>query len=602
MGALTNSVNDLRGNEKQWEAFQVEGHCVVLAPPGSGKTKLLTTRMAYDLANKIPRPQGAACITLTNAAAEELRRRVELLGVENRPTLFIGTVHSFAIQRVITPFARMVGRPELANISIASETQITAAFRSAIDQVYGPWQEIRYVESTISFNRRRLATDEDWAKQPEEIRAVARQYTERLREQGLHDFLDIVEIAVDFVEHHPVIRRVLTAEYPHLYVDEYQDLAPGLDRLVKALCFDYSISSELFAVGDPDQAVFAFTGTRPELLHELAGRFDVTSVELEHNYRCGEAIIRAANMMRQDRPAIKGDRPGGSVSAINCPSGFEEQALRAATYAGELQERGVPLHEVAVLCPTNAQCKEATDVLRSRGIPAFVRGDEYRATSATSFVEGCAAWATLGREISNYRLGALMRRWNLLLGPDALASDDAALTKLLMDARDRGNDRAIALLDDLLQLGMKRGLDRPGLADDLVEIRKMRRALDGGTLKDMTISSLAERARKVDRVEVTTMNASKGLEFDVVLMLGVDEKWVPHFASMKDPDQLAEDRRKFYVSITRARDEVRIHYSGFVTWKNGTSIDRAGPSRFLREIGLLPARQANSLGRWPMKG
>ena len=113
MSKLSESIAALRKNPKQWEAFQAHGHCVVLAAPGSGKTKLLTTRLASDLLTKIPRPHGAACITLTNPATDELRRRLQDLGVEHRSTLFVGTVHSFALRRIVLPFARIAGRPEL---------------------------------------------------------------------------------------------------------------------------------------------------------------------------------------------------------------------------------------------------------------------------------------------------------------------------------------------------------------------------------------------------------------------------------------------------------------------------------------------------------
>jgi DNA helicase-2/ATP-dependent DNA helicase PcrA len=113
----------------------------------------------------------------------------------------------------------------------------------------------------------------------------------------------------------------------------------------------------------------------------------------------------------------------------------------------------------------------------------------------------------------------------------------------------------------------------------------MAQALTFGPLQGLSLRELAERARKVDRIEITTMTSSKGLEFDVALILGIDQNRVPFFASIKNAEDLAEERRKFYVSITRARDEVKIFYSGFVEWKK--KIDRAGPSMFLREIGLL---------------
>ena len=104
MGRLADAVTELRRNDRQWDAFECAGHTVVLAPPGSGKTKLLTTRLAYDLAvGAIPAPQGAACITMTNEAVGVLRRRLTRLGVRRRPNLFVGTVHSFALSVIVMP-------------------------------------------------------------------------------------------------------------------------------------------------------------------------------------------------------------------------------------------------------------------------------------------------------------------------------------------------------------------------------------------------------------------------------------------------------------------------------------------------------------------
>lgn len=585
MSALTESIRELRTNTRQWEAFTTRRHCAVLAPPGSGKTKLLTTRLAFDLANRIPKPHGAACITLTNAAAEELRRRVDLLGVEDRPHLFIGTVHGFALGRVIAPFATLVGRPELANITIANKQQCLETYEEAIAEVFKPYEDTRNVQSTIEFNRQRLATDEDWALSGEKIQEIARRYEVKLRTKGLFDFLDIVTIAVELVERHEVIRRVLTAQYPHLYVDEYQDLAPGLDRLVRSLCFDYVVNSELFAVGDVDQAVFGFTGTRPELLDELAARSDVTAVHLERNYRCGAEIIRIANLMRQGKPPIVGDRDGGSVSATRCPNGFDDQCQRSVQAVNNAIARGIPLHEIAVICPLNSQCGQITEALRAAEIPAFVRGSEYRLTPVTAFIEGCAAWATLGRQCSNYRLGELLASWRTFLGARWSRADDVRLTELLMDYEKFGERPAYHLVRELLDLGVRRALQQVALADDSVQVRQMYDALTVGNLSNVSVRELAEHARKVDRVEVTTMTSSKGLEFDVVLIMGADEESIPHYLSLNDRAKLAEDRRKFFVSVTRARNEIDIFYSGFVVTRYGRRRYQ-GPSRFLGEIGL----------------
>jgi DNA helicase-2/ATP-dependent DNA helicase PcrA len=586
MGALSRSIEDLKTNARQWQAFNAEGHCVVIAPPGSGKTKLLTTRLAYDLAKKIPMPHGAACITLTNAAADELRARIDQLGVEGRANLFVGTVHGFALRKIIEPFSRVIGRSDLAHVSIASERESRQAYDDAMREVLTPDDDPRNVRSTIEFNRQRLATDEDWGRSGETVREVARVYEQKLRSRGLFDFLDIVAIAVELVERHKVIRRVLTAQYPHLYIDEYQDLAPGLDRLVRALCFDYVLNCEMFAVGDPDQALYAFTGTRPELLNDLASRRDVTAVELDHNYRCGQEIIQLANQLRKGKAPMRGDRDGGDVSATHCPGGLQDQYRHVVASVESARERGVPLHEIAVLCPLNSQCEAVAAELRANSVAAHVRGSEYRFTLVTAFVESCAAWATLGRETSNYRLGHLLKRWRLILGLNWTRSTDVTLTKLLMVYGARSADPAHNLVDDLLGQGLRSALSQVSLADDAIEVNRMRSALQSGPLRTLSVRGLAQRALKVDRVEVTTMTSSKGLEFDVVMVIGADEESIPYYLSVSDPAQLAEDRRKFYVSITRARDELRVFYSGFVVTPYGRRIYK-GPSRFLREVGLV---------------
>lgn len=579
MSKLSTSIDNLKNNDRQWEAFTTEDHCVVLAPPGSGKTKLLTTRMAYDLANKIRKPQGAACITLTNAAADELRRRVDELGVEERPNLVIGTVHSFLLRKVVEPFAHVVGRPELATITIASNEESAKLLREAIAEAF-PQGDSWLVPSTIGKLRQRMASGEDWAKTGEGVIKAARLYEVKLAEHGLHDFSGLIATAVDLVENHHVVRQTLTAQFPHLYVDEYQDLAPGLDRVVKALCFDHYTNSELFAVGDPDQALFAFTGTRPELLDELAARHDVGTVELTRNYRCGTEIIKVANRMRGDRPPIVGDRPGGEVSVSYCLGGLPDQYARVIAAARKAHASRADLHEIAVLCPTRQICVEVTTALREAGIPVFFRdSNEYRATSVTLFVEAAAAWAAAGREKSGYRLGDLLKRWRYLLGPLWTYQHDRDLVAMLISWADRRDEPATTFLDELDAVGLGKALRQVMLAADAPEAKRM-----GVVMRLLSLGELATRALPRDRVEVTTTTSSKGLEFDVVLIVGADEELMPSYQS-KTSEDLAEDRRRFYVSITRARKELRIFFSGFVVTKYNRRIN-AGVSRFVKEIGL----------------
>lgn len=578
MSALADARAELRENERQWEAFSHDGHCVVLAPPGSGKTKLLTTRLAQDLSTKIKHPHGAACITLTNAAADELQRRIERLGVDRRSTLFVGTVHSFALARIILPFAVVTGHPDLADPKLASDRQVNEALGHAIAEFYDE-NDRRYVDSTVR-RLRKMMDDDEWARAGGQFAQVSQRFEQLLHDQGLIDFDDIVIRAVDLVETHESVRRAVAARYPHLYIDEYQDLAPGLDRLVRALCFDYTANAELFAVGDPFQSIYGWTGSRPELLEELSERPDVHVVKLEVNYRSGNEIIRISSQALGEEREIRGLRDGGTVSAVEAPDGFDHQLLASAELIEEYVRNGTSYDEIAVLCHSNAECLTTADVLRDAGVPAFVRDDgEYRLTAATLLIEALCAWAILPRGQSGHRLGDLLRRWRRFV-QDA----DIPLVRLLIASRLRGEQPAVEFLDALDELGLKRALARPSWIDDAIEVAKLRRSLERGKLAGLTVEELADRARALGRVYVTTMTSSKGLEFDVVVMVGVEEGKIPFFNSRGA--ELEEDRRKFYVSLTRARHAVHIFYSGWFSWRPGGRINRDGPSRFLRDLGL----------------
>jgi DNA helicase-2/ATP-dependent DNA helicase PcrA len=573
MSALAKARDELRENERQWEAFTTEGHCVVLAPPGSGKTKLLTTRLASDLLTRIKRPHGAACITLTNAAADELERRLEALGVDRRSTLFIGTVHSFALTRIVLPFAAVAGYPELSSPQLASDRQVKAALDRAISEFYDE-RDRRYVDSTVRRLRKMMDSDE-WERAGGHISQVSQRFEQLLHDQGLIDFDDIV-----IREGHEFVRRALAVRYPHLYIDEYQDLAPGLDRLVRALCFDYTANAELFAVGDPYQSIYGWTGSRPELLEELGRRPRVSVVQLDINYRSGNEIIRVSSRALGEEREIRGLREGGTVTAHQVPEGFDGQLLAAAELIERYVATGTSYDAVAVLCHSNAECLEAADALRAARLPVFVREtDEYRLTPATLMIEALAAWAILPRGESGHRLGELLRRWRIFV-----RDTDIPLVRLLLELREQGDQPATEFLDALGELGLRRALVNPSRADDAIEIAKMRRSLTSGKLAGLTLGGLAERARALGRVYITTMIASKGLEFDVILMLGVEDGKIPFFSS-RGP-ALEEDRRKFYVCLTRARHAVHIFYSGWFQWRPGGPINDDGPSRFLRELDL----------------
>lgn len=584
MGSLRQAISELETNPEQWEAFQHDGHCVVLAPPGSGKTKLLTTKAVWLANNAIAPGRGLACITLTNPAAAELRTRIRRLGQPMGRTVTIGTVHSFAWSNVIRPFASAAGFPEWSRYTLAPRQQANAALREAIRRVFDPNEDTRFVDSTIRRNRKLCLTEQEWRTAGPNIREAALEYERLLREEDYVDFDTVVAMAVHLVEEYPFVRTVLHARYPYLMVDEYQDLAPGLHRIVTSLSLDEG-NSTLFAVGDPDQAIYGWTGTRPELLLELADRASVHRVDLRINYRCGALIAEASRrILGADATGAVTIRSGGTVSARYESAGLTAQANYIAGRILELQSAGASLHEIAVLAPTNGDCDELVAVLRSRDISVSWRADAYSPSPLTMTLEAFAAWVSHGREDSGYRLGDLLDQWQQLGDWSALRAGADAVVAALLAAT--GDTRAGEFVETIVTVLDSAGALAELRSDDANELERMRDALSpAGGMADYTVRDLGGLRLRGGRVEVLTMSSSKGLEFDHVFIAALEEGKLPFFASVRGSAEWTEDRRKFYVSFTRARDSVEVLYSGWYDTPRGRRHN--GPSVFLRESGLV---------------
>ncbi|MEV6724923.1 ATP-dependent helicase [Streptomyces xanthochromogenes] len=584
MSRLAASIEELKRNERQWEAFNTPGNCVVMAPPGSGKTKLLSTRIASDLQAITP-PQGAAGITLTNAAAAELRRRVLELGVPPRANLFLGTVHSFAMRQILSPFADVCGRGGLLTRRIATSREKTTAFKAAIKQVYPPNSDTRNVRSTVERHRKMIASEDEWNLAGPRIVAVSQAYERELASEGLVDFEILVTAAVELVEGFDFIPTLLTAKNPSIYVDEYQDLSPGLDRIIRSLCFDGTTRSLLFAVGDHNQAIYGWTGTRPELLDEVSRHPTVSRIELTKNYRSAREIIdRASRLLGLS--GVEGISDGGLVDAMYCRAGIKSQCQEAGKLAARLISEGYPAHEIGVLTPTNNHAELVVEEFRKLGVPVSANASPYPLTPATSLIEKLAVWATRqDRPDGEFRLSDLLSEWRSILRSEL---GDLSADLALIDAIKRSvNSEELAALfvERILQSGMGAALRDPLRGEDSAAVSDLLELVDNGQLSDWTVQTLADRGRRTGRVGVYTMSSAKGLEFDATLILGVDQGQIPHFLSTYNSKDLAEDRRKFYVAVTRSRKRTSIFYSGFVQWQSG-KIGHNGPSQFLREMGL----------------
>lgn len=583
MSALSDAISELQTNAAQWQAFQTQGHCAVLAPPGSGKTKLLTTKLAHSLATGIiiP-PRGAACITMTNEAALQLRRQLRVLGVGHRPNLFIGTVHGFALSCIMSPFAAAAGRGDLGASRMATDANVKESFGRAFTAAGFEPHERRYVRSTVERARQRLDLSGDVRLGGTRISALARGLQDDLCARRLYDFHDLVRHAVDLVESNAWVRNVLAATYPRVYVDEYQDLAPGLDRIVRAITLD-GTDSTLVAVGDPDQAIYAFSGVDPELVRRVAADDGVTAVHLQRNYRSGQALIDIALRVLQGPRVIEGQRTGGTVIVHPAPGGPRTQASTALQLVQRALANGSAPEKVAVLAPWGSDRDLCAQFLRQASIPVFCRSEgDWAATPLTTLLEAMAAWATR-REGAGVDLAELLERLDRV-SQNVVSNHSTRrdVVQALLGAV--GNSPAGELVGAIVNAALRPLAGGDVSNEDAHELRRMRHALgDGGIAEHMTVGDLGVRARAPGQILAATIHAAKGLEFDSVVIVGADNAALPGFTPTVEEE--AEGRRKFYVAITRARHDVHVVYTDQRIAQSGNTYS-VRPSPFIAELGL----------------
>jgi DNA helicase-2/ATP-dependent DNA helicase PcrA len=274
----------MRLNEGQWHAYESRGHTVILAGPGSGKTKVLTTKVARMLHEDVHEPRGVACMTFSNECARELERRLESLGVVGRENLFVETGYTFCLQQVIIPFASLAGLEAPEPIAVAKSIERRDAWGEALarlGQTENPENRIQ------EFSRKRryyLGPLRENSLSSDDLQLMEA-YEHALHRRGLIDFDDMVILGLQLIEEHAWVLDLLFSRFPILVVDEYQDLGVALHVMVQRLCFDAGI--RLFAVGDPDQSIYGFMGAQPALLEQLACREGIERIQPRLNYRCG---------------------------------------------------------------------------------------------------------------------------------------------------------------------------------------------------------------------------------------------------------------------------------------------------------------------------
>lgn len=589
------AADALRENKGQWQAYESQGNCVILAGPGSGKTKTLTIKMARILAEDVRPPRGVACITFNKECARELQRRLAELGVEDGQRVSIGTVHSFCLQHIILPYAHLTPLSKTYPITVASTSEAQALQQKALDKTIGTHQQ--WGPRFDKYRRTHLnRTARSWLEDDEGAARAIEKYETLLDEKGLIDFDGMVLIGLHLVQTYPWVRKALLARFPVLVVDEYQDLGHALDLIVRCLCFDLGI--RLVAVGDPDQSIYGFTGANPSLLKDLADRPDVTQVRLRLNYRCGSAIVEASKItLGENRDFESRANERGAVFFHEDSNGIADQGefiCRDLIPSALGRRAGRGLGDIAVLYLDKNDGNRIAGVVQQVGWQ-FVRVDgnnPYQASPVTYWLEDCARWCGGAWRTGDIRLSDLTRKWLAfnegVRGEGERRDVQIALVRFLHRHRvpNMKFHRWLGgFLEDCLGVMLKR---EPRLRDDKEKVARLLAATaPEGPLAGFTVAFFGGQGGSPDHLTLTTLHSAKGLEYDVVIMFGLEDGRIPYYND--SGDTIREKRRLFYVGLTRARHEVHLVYSGWYTNQYGRTFHN-GPSRFVQEVrGALTA-------------
>lgn len=577
------AITGLGGNDEQRAAVLERGHCVVLAGPGSGKTKTLTIAMARALVEDVEEPRGIACITYNNECAGELESRLAQLGIEPGERIFIGTVHSFALTQIIFPYARCV-MPELpVGLRAATDSERRIAVENAYARVIGdgcdPRDRWKYAEE-----KRRRDVDRSlpaWRERNPELADFIEAYEEELHSHGLIDFDDMPLMALRIVREHEWVRQSLLAKFPALFVDEYQDLGHALHELVQLLCFGAGL--RLFAVGDPDQSIYRFQGANPHLLASLAAQSEVRRIHLRFNYRCGSSIIDASMAVLGENRDYEG-APGAASGRIEFHSvagDLEDQARKLFdVILPKLLNEGTPLDKVAVLYRWGKHGDPVAAAARARGIP-LVRADNNALVKRNSpmarFVEACAAWVSGGWRVADPRFCRIATEAaSIVLGPGASEEERLQIQDELIGFLHPTIDQNLSAHAWLMEFSRvlivrwrartRAVTDEWDVVDQMISRTDPAKRADA----DMPLAHLGGRIEGTGRLNLSTLHSAKGREFDVVFLFGMNGDILPNYHDRKRDADMREARRLFYVGVTRARKTLHLMFeegnkSDFVT-------------------------------------
>ena len=631
-------------NPVQREAvLHEDGPLLIVAGAGSGKTSVLTHRIAHLVRERGVSPFSILAITFTNKAADEMKARVESLVGPVARRMWVSTFHAACV-RILRRDAALLGyRPSFTIYDEADANRLTGYVLRDLDidaKKFTP----RAVHGAISVAKNELLDAAAYAARARTIyeKRIADVYTEyqrRLLAASAMDFDDLLMVTVQLLQREPEVLAHYEDRFSHLMVDEYQDTNRAQNELVLLLG---RRRRNVCVVGDSDQSVYRWRGADIRNILEFEEAYpDATTIVLEQNYRSTQTILDAANAviannaMRKPK-ALWTEQVGGEViTRYHAEDEHDEAAWVAGEVARQHERHDATWGEMAVFYRTNAQSRVLEEQLVRRDIPYKVVGgtrffDRREVKDLLAYLKAVANPAdevSLKRIVNVPKRGvgdttiARLDAWSAAHGvpfADALGSPEAAgvtgralgglqeLQALLADLRRQaaGGAPPEKLLSEVLarsgyghELEAEGTVEAAGRLENVAELLGV--AAEHTSLDEfLEAVSLVSDADEIDgdasKVVLMTLHTAKGLEFPIVFVIGLEEGVFPHLRSLGEPTELEEERRLCYVGITRAQRRLYLSHAWCRTLWGSTQYNP--PSRFLAEI---PEELTEAAGRVP---
>lgn len=626
-------------NDRQKEAVNcTEGPLLITAGAGSGKTKVLTCRIAHLLELGVA-PYRILAITFTNKAAREMKERVQKLVGVQADKIWLSTFHSFCAKLLRFELDGFHGYNR--NFTIYDSSDQLVLMKDCLkdmnldDKHFPP----RSVLAAISAGKNMLLDEKAFAQQAgdfhqQQIAKVYELYQKKLRDNNALDFDDLLMLAVQLLQENAAVREKYQSRFQYLLVDEYQDTNHAQYVLTKILAARWR---NICVVGDADQSIYAWRGADIRNIMDFNRDYpDATNIKLEQNYRSTKTILQAANAVienNEDRPkkVLWTENPGGQkVIHYHAQTEYDEADYVAGVIKNRHEIEGEAYGDMAILFRTNAQSRVLEEKLMLQGIPYTMVGGTkfydrkeikdvlaylrllYNPEDSLSLtriinVPKRNIGATTLEHVADYAEEQGISLFEALSETEELPVTKRAKTALenfsalILDLLGQVEEKdVLSLMETVIQeTGYGNMLDQEAARDPQGESRKenvgqllnvAKEYLDSnpdGNLQDFLenvalVSDVDSFEENESKVTLMTLHAAKGLEFPVVFLVGLDEGLFPHSRTLMDPAQIEEERRLAYVGITRAERQLYVTNASTRTMYGRVSAYL--PSRFLEEI------------------